>query len=84
MSLNIKNPETYQLAREVADLTGESVTQAVTVSLRERLERTRSRRGRGLAERLLAIGNDCAAHLTEAVRSVDHGTLLYDEKGLPR
>jgi antitoxin VapB len=36
-------------------------------------------------ERILAIGRDCAAHLEEPLRSIDHGDLLYDEKtGLPR
>jgi antitoxin VapB len=41
MALNIKNPETERLAAEVAELTGESKTQAVTVALRERRERLR-------------------------------------------
>jgi len=41
MALNIKNPETERLATEVAELTGESKTQAVTVALRERRERLR-------------------------------------------
>ena len=36
MALNIKNAETEQLAAEVAELAGESKTQAVTVALRER------------------------------------------------
>ena len=39
MSLNIKNPETFRLAHELAELTGESVTGAVTTSVKERLER---------------------------------------------
>ena len=38
MSLNIKNEETHRLARELAVLTGESMTGAITVALRERLE----------------------------------------------
>lgn len=84
MSLNIKNEETHRLGRELAALTGESVTTAVTVALRERLQRVRSERGGGLADRLLAIGKDCAAHLREPYRSVDHGELLYDERGVPR
>ncbi len=84
MSLNIKNREAYQLAKELSEITGESLTQAVTVSVRERLNRTRRQRGEGTAARLLAIGVDCAAHLKEPFRSIDHGTLLYDEKGLPR
>ena len=33
LSLNIKNEETYQLAREFAALTGESMTGAITVGL---------------------------------------------------
>ena len=44
MSLNIKNEETHQLARELAALTGESMTGAITVALRERLERERRER----------------------------------------
>lgn len=39
MRLTIKNPETDRLARELVALTGESITAAVTVALRERLER---------------------------------------------
>ena len=35
-------------------------------------------------ERLVRIGKDCAAHLKGRSRSVDHGDLLYDDKGLPR
>lgn len=41
MALNIKNVETERLAAEVAELAGESKTQAVTVALRERRERLR-------------------------------------------
>ena len=43
MALNIKNAETERLAAEVAELAGESKTQAVTVALRERRERLRRR-----------------------------------------
>jgi antitoxin VapB len=84
MALNIKNEQTQKLARELAKLTGETVTGAITESVRERLDRVRERRGVGLADRLLRIGKDCAAHLKEPYRSVDHGELLYNEKGLPR
>ena len=44
MSLNIKNEETCELARELAALTGESMTGAITIALRERLERERHER----------------------------------------
>jgi antitoxin VapB len=85
MSLNIKNKEAHRLAEELAKLTGETLTAAVTTAVRERLDRVR--RGRlsvSLADRLLAIGRDCAAHLKEPFRSAEHGDLLYDETGLPR
>jgi antitoxin VapB len=65
-------------------LTGESVTSAVTQALRKRLDRVRQERNGGLADRLLAIGKDCAARLEEPFRSIDHGNLFYDEHGLPR
>ena len=44
MSINIKNEETCQLASELAQLTGETMTGAITVALKERLERERSER----------------------------------------
>lgn len=81
MSLNIKNEEAHRLAQELAELTGESMTAAVTEALRERLKRVRRR---GLAERLHAIGQDTAARMKEPWLSIDHGELLYDESGLPK
>jgi antitoxin VapB len=84
MGLNLKNDEAHQLARELAALTGESLTAAVTVAVRERLERIRARKRGSLANRLLAIGKDCAPRLKEPFRTIDHGDLLYDERGLPR
>ncbi len=86
MSLNIKSEETHELTRELARLTGESLTQAVTQAVKERLERVRDEpvHSRDRADVLLAIGRDTARRLTEPVRNVDHGELLYDERGLPR
>ena len=84
MGLNIKNPETHRLVQELAALTGESMTAAVTEAVRERLDRVRRERGVSLADRLLAIGKECATHLKEPFRSIDHGDLLYDERGVPQ
>jgi antitoxin VapB len=42
--LNIKNPETDRLARQLAAATGESLTEAVTRAIQERLERTTGQR----------------------------------------
>jgi len=84
LSLNIKNQEAHELAQQLAKATGESMTEAVTEAVRERLQRIRRQRDGGLSARLLEIGKDCAVHLKEPFRTVDHDSLLYDEKGLPR
>jgi antitoxin VapB len=84
MSLNIKNDQTHRMAKELARLTGESVSGAVGQAVRERLERVRGKSGKGIAERLLEIGRDCAAHLKEPYKSMDIDELLYDEKGMPK
>jgi antitoxin VapB len=84
VGLNIKNEETYRLVEELARLTGETMTAAVTEAVRERLGRIRLEHDGRLADRLLAIGKDCAARLKEPFRTADHGDLLYDERGLPR
>ena len=73
----------HDLVQELAELTGETQTMAVTIAVRERLERVRHLREAGLADRLLAIGRDTAPRLREPFRTADHGDLLYDERGLP-
>jgi antitoxin VapB len=83
-SLNIKNEETFRLAHELADLTGESMTTAVTVAVQERLKRERRKRDPDLAERLLEIGRDAASRLQEPYKSISIDELLYDEYGLPK
>lgn len=84
MSLNIKNEEAHSLARELAAVTGESITGAVTESLRERLERVRRSKRTGMAERLMRIGAECAARLPEGFKNMNPDDLLFDERGLPK
>ncbi len=84
MSLNIKDEETHRLARELAQLTGESQTTAVTIAIRERLDRLHAAGRPSMADRLLAIGRNTAPRLQEPFRSAEHGELLYDDHGLPR
>jgi antitoxin VapB len=85
MALSLKDAETDRLAREVAKLTGESLTEAVRKALAERLERERRRRGRGksLAERLNEIALHCAALPDYDTRPPDE-IIGYDEYGVPR
>jgi antitoxin VapB len=85
VSLNIKNAEAHRMARELAELRGISVTSAVTEALREELGREKHcRREKPLSVELLEIGKRCAAHIKRPTRSSDHGSMLYDNKGLPR
>lgn len=83
MSLNIKNPETHKLARQLARETGESLTTAVTQALRERLEAVRRRRKR---ETMLADIRAISAKSAALLKGppIDHAEMLYDEKGLPK
>jgi antitoxin VapB len=85
MALSLKDAETDRLAREVAELTGESLTQAVRIALAERLEREQRRRGqgKGLAERLNEIALHCASLPDYDTRTPDE-IIGYDEYGVPR
>ena len=85
MGLNIKNEATCALARELAELTGETMTGAITVALRERLEREmRARDAEAEFEAMLSIGERCAARLRPGPSSTEIGEFLYDEHGLPK
>ncbi len=88
MSLNIKNEETCRLAAELAELTGETKTGAITVALRERLERERREKDAEVAQRLAdmrAIAKRAAARLRgTGLTSTNFNDYLYDEHGLPK
>lgn len=85
MGLNIKNDETCQLAGELARLTGDTMTGAITIALRERLERERRVRSAGKRlEDMRAIADRCARLLAPGPSATEHGDVLYDDRGLPR
>lgn len=80
MALSIKNDRADQLARELSELTGESLTDAVVRSLERRLaEERRSRRRRRSVDDLVDRFNRLPV-LDD--RSADQ-ILGYDEHGLP-
>ncbi len=84
MALSIKHPEADELARKLARETGESLTRAVLVALRERLERVRAGRGgRRMADDLDDIARRCSRMPVLDDRT-DEQILDYDERGLPR
>jgi antitoxin VapB len=74
MSLNNRNKETHALALRLAKATGESLTEAVTVALRERLACVEPTDA--LEQELLALGRDCAERLKEPWRSAGHADLI--------
>lgn len=85
MSLNIKNEETHKLAQRLAKLTGENMTEAVTIAVRERLDRVQNEQRPRVSDRILAIGRDFAARLKETGKTLeDPGDFLYGEDGLPK
>jgi antitoxin VapB len=83
-SLNIKNEEAYQLARELADRNGETVTMAVTIALKERLDRQKPNPKAGLAKWLDEVTLETAAMMNDGRTSKELMDALYDpETGLP-
>jgi len=83
MALNIKDPQTDSLVRKLSESTGETITQAVEVAVRERLDRLRAGSpSRQLADELDRIALRCAALPLLDTRSDDE-ILGYDEHGLP-
>ncbi|HEU5149880.1 MAG TPA: type II toxin-antitoxin system VapB family antitoxin [Iamia sp.] len=81
MALSIKSDEADALAREIARLTGESLTDTVTVALRQRLDRENRIRGRDLHDVVAELQARVAQMPVLDDRPIDD--LLYDEHGLP-
>ena len=80
MALSIKSDEADQLARELAAETGETLTEAVVIALRERLDREHARHAASMRARLAA---DVAA-LPVADSRAPEEIIGYDAAGLPR
>ncbi|MDH3598882.1 MAG: type II toxin-antitoxin system VapB family antitoxin [Candidatus Tectomicrobia bacterium] len=81
MGLNIKNEEAHRLAAQLAALTGETMTKAVTEAIRERIERIQRQRN---VPEILARAREIIRHSGGAQPYTDHAELLYDEHGLPK
>jgi antitoxin VapB len=82
--LNIKSEDAHRLASELAELTGESLTTAVTTALRERLEREQAVRDReARIARVRALTADIRRNMRRPLPTSDH-SWLYDEDGLPK
>ncbi|MET0865294.1 MAG: type II toxin-antitoxin system VapB family antitoxin [Nakamurella sp.] len=84
--MNIKNPHVYELAHELAEATGESMTSVIEVALQQMLERVRAREQSDRVSRsaeidaIVARTSPLLADLPE-----DPTADLYDDKTrLPR
>ena len=83
MSLNIKNRETHKLVQSLAKKTGETLTEAVTTAVRERLERLeRQQRVDDSVRDVMAISRRFSKLLKG--KKIDIDSELYDENGLPK
>lgn len=84
MPISIKAPEADRLARQLAATTGESITVAVIVAMRERLDREQRRRRNKDAqlEEIRAISHHCASLPVLDTRTDDE-IMGWDENGLP-
>ena len=83
MPLNIKDAATHAMAKQLAGLTGESLTTAVKRAIQERLVQVeRSRAVNGIADELDHIALHCASLPRRDHRSADQ-IIGYDEHGLP-
>ena len=84
MALNIKNDETHRLARALAEETGETLTEAVTVAVRERLESLHRTHRREEVVRSVQDIQEFVQGLPDLDRRSTEDLLGYDEFGLPR
>lgn len=82
MALNIKDAETDRLVRQLAELTGEGITDAVKKAVSEKLVREHRRREQGSWDRIRAIVRTYNAKPVVDPRPPEE--MLYDEHGLPR
>jgi antitoxin VapB len=83
MPISIKNHQTELLARRLAELTGETLTEAVRLAVAERYDRLRrARSGRSLADELNAIALRCAQRPVVSALTDDE-ILGYDKSGVP-
>lgn len=83
MALNIKNAEADRLAHELAEETGETLTEAVTVAVRERLASLRRRSRRAEVHQAVREIQAFIASLPDLDDRTPEEILGYDEFGLP-
>jgi antitoxin VapB len=82
MAFNVKDAEVDRLVRELAKRTGETLTEAIAVAVRERLSRIRGTPGPSLAGEIGRIAKRCGSRPVLDPRTPD-AMLGYDDAGIP-
>ena len=81
MGMNIKNEEAHRLAAQVASIYDETLTEAVTVALRERLSRAQA------DDRLVTLrtlAHEISIRMPKGMTRDSVDSMLYNKSGLPR
>ena len=82
MPISIKDAETDSKIRDLAALTGETLTVAVRIAIEQRLRRESSRQRAGVANRLLNLS--LAKTGKKQLEGDANDAIGYDEFGLPK
>ncbi|WP_343601402.1 type II toxin-antitoxin system VapB family antitoxin [Mycobacterium sp.] len=80
MALTIKDESVHEAVQQIAIITGESQAQAVAPAVHARLAQPRKD---DPATGLMAIGHKTASQMSPETQRLDHGAVLYDDRGLP-
>lgn len=86
VQLNIKDAETVRLARQLAEATGQPVTQAIKQALESELRRRDEEKAIYVA-RLREIAREFRADMPQELRDLSSKEWMdgiYDEDGLPK
>jgi antitoxin VapB len=81
MPISIKDPETDAKIRDLAGITGETITVAVRIAIEQRLQRESARRRSGVAKRLLDLARQLPKR--EHAQETAEMAIGYDANGLP-
>jgi hypothetical protein len=91
VGLNIKNPRSEELIRELAALQGVSLVAAVTGAVEEKLAKEKAEKEKSGAEKpksrydlLMEFADECSKRMKEPIHSWEIGDYLYDKDGLPK
>ena len=81
MGMNIKNEEAHRLAAQLASIYDETLTEAVTVALRERLARAQAD---DRLERLRTLAHEISIRMPKGMTRESVDSMLYNKSGLPQ